>query len=235
MPAKLSPVPPGEILLEEFLKPLGLSQNRLARELRRRAGAGERHHPCPPLGHRRFRGPAGSVLRHVPGFLAQPPGALRRQTRPAPIRPGICETDYAARRICGVALGTLSNPSPASPLPSRDRRTGQGTAGRRRRRSGARRTSRGQGSSLPIALWGCGRLALSHIVNGGTDLCHVEHCNVRAGSAKGQAAAGRLVNFFPRRDEGGRSGARGASQWLVLTQMRLGMLPPLPAQASGAP
>jgi len=34
MPAKLSPVPPGEILLEEFLKPLGLSQNRLARELR---------------------------------------------------------------------------------------------------------------------------------------------------------------------------------------------------------
>jgi addiction module HigA family antidote len=34
MPVKLSPVPPGEILVEEFLKPLGLSQNRLARELR---------------------------------------------------------------------------------------------------------------------------------------------------------------------------------------------------------
>jgi len=34
MPAKLAPIPPGEILLEEFLKPLGLSQNRLARELR---------------------------------------------------------------------------------------------------------------------------------------------------------------------------------------------------------
>jgi addiction module HigA family antidote len=33
MRAKLSPVSPGEILLEEFLKPLGLSQNRLAREL----------------------------------------------------------------------------------------------------------------------------------------------------------------------------------------------------------
>lgn len=34
MPARLALIPPGEILLEEFLKPLGLSQNRLARELR---------------------------------------------------------------------------------------------------------------------------------------------------------------------------------------------------------
>ncbi len=30
----LEPVAPGEILLEEFLKPLGISQNRLARELK---------------------------------------------------------------------------------------------------------------------------------------------------------------------------------------------------------
>ena len=30
---KLSPVHPGEVLLEEFLKPMGLSQNRLAREI----------------------------------------------------------------------------------------------------------------------------------------------------------------------------------------------------------
>jgi addiction module HigA family antidote len=30
---KLSPIPPGEILLEEFLKPLGLTQYRLARSL----------------------------------------------------------------------------------------------------------------------------------------------------------------------------------------------------------
>jgi len=30
---KLDPIPPGEILLEEFMKPLGLSQNRLARDL----------------------------------------------------------------------------------------------------------------------------------------------------------------------------------------------------------
>jgi addiction module HigA family antidote len=30
---KMAPLHPGEILLEEFLKPLGLSQNQLAREL----------------------------------------------------------------------------------------------------------------------------------------------------------------------------------------------------------
>ena len=30
---KLAPIPPGEILLEEFMKPNGLSQNRLARDI----------------------------------------------------------------------------------------------------------------------------------------------------------------------------------------------------------
>lgn len=34
MPAKLKPVHPGEILREEFMRPLGLSVNRLALELR---------------------------------------------------------------------------------------------------------------------------------------------------------------------------------------------------------
>lgn len=33
MPKKLEPIPPGEILLEEFLKPLGISQNALARDI----------------------------------------------------------------------------------------------------------------------------------------------------------------------------------------------------------
>ena len=34
MEEKLHPVHPGEVLLEEFLKPLGLSQNRLALDMR---------------------------------------------------------------------------------------------------------------------------------------------------------------------------------------------------------
>jgi len=33
MAVTLEPIPPGEILLEEFLKPLGLTQNQLARSL----------------------------------------------------------------------------------------------------------------------------------------------------------------------------------------------------------
>ena len=34
MKHQLPPIPPGEILLEEFLKPMSLSQNQLARDLR---------------------------------------------------------------------------------------------------------------------------------------------------------------------------------------------------------
>ncbi len=33
MAKKLEPIPPGEILLEEFMKPLGVSQNKLARDI----------------------------------------------------------------------------------------------------------------------------------------------------------------------------------------------------------
>ena len=34
MPRKLKPITPGEVLLEEFLNPLGISQSKLARDLR---------------------------------------------------------------------------------------------------------------------------------------------------------------------------------------------------------
>jgi len=33
MAGKLDPISPGEILLEEFMKPLGISQNKLARDI----------------------------------------------------------------------------------------------------------------------------------------------------------------------------------------------------------
>ncbi len=33
MPQKLEPIPPGEILLTEFMEPFGVSQNKLARDL----------------------------------------------------------------------------------------------------------------------------------------------------------------------------------------------------------
>jgi addiction module HigA family antidote len=34
MPKKIKPIPPGEMLLEEFLKPLGMTNYRLAKEIR---------------------------------------------------------------------------------------------------------------------------------------------------------------------------------------------------------
>lgn len=33
MPKRLDPIPPGEILLEDFLKPLGVTQNQLSRDI----------------------------------------------------------------------------------------------------------------------------------------------------------------------------------------------------------
>jgi len=33
MPTKLDPITPGEILLKEFLEPMGISQNKLARDI----------------------------------------------------------------------------------------------------------------------------------------------------------------------------------------------------------
>ncbi|MFQ5672506.1 MAG: HigA family addiction module antitoxin [Nitrospinales bacterium] len=33
MAKQLTPIPPGEILLEEFMKPMGISQNKLARDI----------------------------------------------------------------------------------------------------------------------------------------------------------------------------------------------------------
>lgn len=68
MPAgKLAPVHPGEVLLEEFLNPMNLSQNRLALAL----GVPPRRINEIVLGktghHRRYRPATGTLLRHVAG------------------------------------------------------------------------------------------------------------------------------------------------------------------------
>ncbi len=33
MPKQLSPITPGDVLLEEFIKPMGISQNQLAKDI----------------------------------------------------------------------------------------------------------------------------------------------------------------------------------------------------------
>ena len=74
MPAKLRPVHPGEILREEFMRPLGLSQNRLARAL---------HVPAPRIGEivncRRAITP-GTALRLARYFATTPEFWMNLQT-----------------------------------------------------------------------------------------------------------------------------------------------------------
>ena len=74
---KLAPIHPGEILREDFLKPLGLSINALARE---------RHVPANHVSgivnekarHQRADGAlARPIFWHIPRALAQPAAGLR--------------------------------------------------------------------------------------------------------------------------------------------------------------
>jgi hypothetical protein len=58
----MAPVHPGEILLEEFLKPLAVSQYKLAKEIGSRPG-GSRDRARPAPHQRRHGSAAGSVLR----------------------------------------------------------------------------------------------------------------------------------------------------------------------------
>jgi hypothetical protein len=70
MNEKLNPVHPGEVLLEEFLKPMSLSQNRLSLEI----GVHPRRINEIVLGKRRitvgrYRPAPGALLRHIASVL----------------------------------------------------------------------------------------------------------------------------------------------------------------------
>jgi addiction module HigA family antidote len=75
----LAPVHPGEVLLEEFLKPLGLSQNRLALNI----AVSPRRINEIVLGKRRITAETAlrSLLRHHAAVLARAPGGLRSGRR----------------------------------------------------------------------------------------------------------------------------------------------------------
>ena len=79
----LDPIPPGEILMEEFMRPLGLSINALARALAVPANrvSGIINGNAGDLG--RYGAAPGQVLRDVAGDLARPAVGLRTSRRPA--------------------------------------------------------------------------------------------------------------------------------------------------------
>lgn len=73
---KLAPIHPGEVLREEFLKPLGLSQNRLALEI----GVPARRINEIVLGKRGVtatRRSPGALLWYVTAILARPSNVIR--------------------------------------------------------------------------------------------------------------------------------------------------------------
>jgi plasmid maintenance system antidote protein VapI len=61
----------GKILLEEFLKPLGMSQYRLAKEIGVPGPAGQRDCARPAADQRGHGAPAGAFFRHVRAVLDQ--------------------------------------------------------------------------------------------------------------------------------------------------------------------
>jgi hypothetical protein len=80
----MGPVHPGEILLEEFLKPLSVSQYHLAKEIAVPGPPGQRDCPWSAADQRRYGFAAGAVLRYVGAVLDQPAVALRPRGRKGP-------------------------------------------------------------------------------------------------------------------------------------------------------
>src|SRR5437763_13479508 len=72
----MKPPHPGETLKEEYVVPLGMSVNALAKELGRR-GSPQRNRPRPPRRERRHRSATCALLRHNTGALAELAGVLR--------------------------------------------------------------------------------------------------------------------------------------------------------------
>jgi hypothetical protein len=70
---KLPPTTPGKVLLEEFLKPLEVSQYQLAKDVGVPASADQRNRPRQARRDGRHCIAAGPVLRHLRALLAEYP------------------------------------------------------------------------------------------------------------------------------------------------------------------
>lgn len=90
----IDPVSPGELLKEEFLEPLGISQYRLAKEIGVPAQ--------PPRRHRRHRPAPLSLLRSVRRLLAPRPGCLRHRDGASQAGPRTGEDPALERRGLSV-------------------------------------------------------------------------------------------------------------------------------------
>ena len=73
----MPPVHPGEILLEEFLDPLSVSQYQLAKDISVPATADQRDRARPAPHQRGHRAAPGPLLRYLGAVLDEPAGPLR--------------------------------------------------------------------------------------------------------------------------------------------------------------
>nr|VFK60048.1 MAG: hypothetical protein BECKTUN1418F_GA0071002_11975 [Candidatus Kentron sp. TUN]VFK69353.1 MAG: hypothetical protein BECKTUN1418E_GA0071001_11945 [Candidatus Kentron sp. TUN] len=78
---KISPIHPGEILLEEFMKLFGLSQNRLGRETKRISAQDQRDRAWQARHHGRYGPSARALLRQLCQLLAWSSDGLRPRHR----------------------------------------------------------------------------------------------------------------------------------------------------------
>ena len=72
----MSPVRPGEILLAEFLEPLGVSQYQLAKAMEMPTRGDQRHHPWAAPHQRQHGAAARPLFRHVGAILDEPAAPL---------------------------------------------------------------------------------------------------------------------------------------------------------------
>ena len=73
---KLPPIHPGEMLMEEFLEPMGISQYRLAKGYKCTSQAYKRNCSWEKIHYCRYCTSFGTVFRHVTSVLVKPPDSI---------------------------------------------------------------------------------------------------------------------------------------------------------------
>jgi hypothetical protein len=128
MNRKLTPVSPGEMLAEEFLKPLRMSNYRLAKEIgvpaQRIGAAHRRDHRRQACNYRRYQPAAMPLLRTFRRLVAAFAGRLRYRNRKGGARQSLGEDQALGGDRWGCRACALKQVAPRgddSPRPGRPR------------------------------------------------------------------------------------------------------------------
>jgi hypothetical protein len=106
-----APVHPGEMLREEFMKPLGISINRLALELHVPVTRTSPDSQRTSWDYRRYGAASGTAFRHKRRFLVESSEGLRTASGPAQIVEDDREASPAAHGRSMICWGQVRNES----------------------------------------------------------------------------------------------------------------------------